>query len=614
MTHESFLSRFRRGAKRGVGRATGHVRAFLVEVEAIEPSAGVASVMRVPRPLVIAALSLAAAVAAAELFFVIESSPLLHFLIILADTLLVVSFAGWLALRILRESGRLLVRLFEHRVELLVVLAALLLLPVAPRVAGGIVIARVGFTALGVGLTTALGERAARFANLKPPQTLALSFLGLIAVGTALLATPAASASTERIALIDAFFTMTSAVTVTGLVVEDTGTFFSPFGKTLILLGFQTGAVGTMVLGAAFIVVVGGRLPGRQQHELSQLLQVNPGEGLRRLIASVSATTLGAEAIGVAALYGLWAVGWLQLPPGYDEPLLALWWCVFHAVSAFCNAGFALEPESLSRFVGDPITCIIFMVLITTGGLGFAVMSDLSRRRPWFEKPRWSWNGLQVHSRVVIIATLVLNLFGAVAVLFFEYEGALAPYDLPTKLNAAVFQAVTLRTAGFNTIPFANLAMPTVIIMLMWMFIGAGPGSTSGGVKTTTATTTILALRAMLRGRDDVELFGRRLPQTIVYRSIAIVLVAGLISAVGLVLLTATQNIAFVPILFEAISALGTVGLSMGATEQLDTTGKLLISALMYFGRIGPLTLALAIGGHAVVRTFRYPEGRMPVG
>jgi trk system potassium uptake protein len=614
MADERRPARVRLQVKQWAQRTVLRFKGFVHKVGAIEPSTGIASVMHVPRPLIMVALSLATFVAAAELFFVVEDTPLLLLMVILFDTLLVSGFSGWLALRLLRSAERPLVRLLEHRIDVLVAISSLLLLPVAPRVAGGIVIARIGFTALGVGLTTALGERAARLANLKPPQTLALSFIGLIALGTALLATPAASASGAGVPLVDALFTMSSAITITGLVVQDTGTFFSPFGKTIILLGFQTGAVGTMVLGAAFIVVVGGRLPGRQQQELSQLLQVNPGEGLRRLIAAVSATFLGAEAIGAALLYGLWAVGWMELPREYDEALLALWWCVFHAVSAFCNAGFALSADSLSRFVSDPFVNLVFIALITTGGLGFAVISDLSRRRPWLEKPRWSWSSLQMHTRVVLLATLVLNLFGALAFLFFEYEGVLAPYGIATKLNASVFQAVTLRSCGFNTVPTVGLAMPTVIVMLMWMFVGAGPGSTGGGVKTTTATVTVLAIRAMLRGRDDVELFGRALPQTVVYRSIAIVLVTGVIAAVFLVLLTATQDIAFVSLLFETISALATVGLSVGASAELDTTGKLLISALMYFGRIGPLTLALAVGSSPVVRTFRYPEGRMAVG
>jgi trk system potassium uptake protein len=510
------------------GRWREHLRAVGSALDALDPAASKGA--RLPWTSALAALVVALVVGVVELFFIAGDHPLLSLVVLLGHASLVLGFLGWLARAIAHAGEERLSLLAQRRVDVVVGLVGAGLLAVAPRVAGGIIIARLLSMALGVALTTPLGIRVARLANLRPPQTLALSFLVVISAGTALLATPAATATGVSMGLVDALFTMTSATTVTGLVVVDTGSFLSPFGKAIILLGMQIGAVSTLVLGAAFIVVVGGRLPGQQQQELSQLLQVNPGEGLRRLVAAVSATTLVAEGLGVTSLYLLWLSGWIELPAAYDDPLLALWWCVFHAVSAFCNAGFALSPDSLSAFVGDPLVCFVFAALITTGGLGFAVMSDLARRLPWLERPRWSWDRLQIQTRVVLLAMVALNLVGALLILFLEYEGALAPYNLPTKLLAAVFQAVSLRTAGFNSIPMAGLAIPTLIVMLVWMFVGAGPGSTGGGVKTTTALTVVLAVRAMLRGRDDVELFGRTLPQSIVYRSIAIVLVTGLVA------------------------------------------------------------------------------------
>lgn len=573
------------------------------------------SYLRMPGWLLVVTVLAVLAVIVTEFAVDLADYPALRDIVVIVDLGLVLGFLGWHAVHLLRNRHRLFQFLFEERLDLLVVVLAAIVAAVVPRAGAAIVIARLVLTGAGKVLGSAFATRIARFANLKPSQTLALSFLALLAAGTALLMLPASTVDGEGARFIDALFTATSATCVTGLVVQDTGTHFTPFGQVVILLLIQAGAIGMLVLGAAFVVLVGGRLPGRQQVGLGSLLEVQTPEGIKRLVTAVTAATFGTELIGAAALYVLWGVGVMDLPARYDDAAGALWWSLFHSISAFCNAGFALAEDSLSMWVGNPMVSAVFVGLITAGGLGFVVVLDLTNRQNWgVLRPGAIWSRLQVQTRVVLVATLVLDLVGALAFLFFEYDGALAGLSIPTKLNAALFQGVTLRTAGFNTVPLGALAAPTVIVCVVWMFIGAGPGSTGGGVKTTTAATVIMAVRAMLRGREEVELFGRAIPQVVVYRSISIVFIAGAIIASFLVLLTATQGGNFERLAFETVSAFGTVGLSMGATSELDTVGKALVTMLMYTGRVGPLTLALAIGERTVPKGYKYPQGRMAVG
>ncbi len=590
---------------------------WLKKLGDLEPGPGAVRDLRPPRWLTASALGFATLVLSVELFVRVEQRPLLELVVTLADACLAVSFGAWLAVQFAREQGRLADKLSSHRADLAVALISVaLIFAVTARVSGPIVIGRLLFVTLGRVLSTPAGERVARIATKNPSRTTALSFAGLIALGTLLLMTPAATTSGKGTPLVDAFFTITSAVCVTGLAVQDTGAYFTPFGQTVILLGVQIGAIGIMVLGAAFIVIVGGSLPQRRQVGLSEMLEVRAGLTLRRLIGAVTATTLAAELLGILSLYLLWTVGGMELPKRYDDAGGALWWCAFHAISAFCNAGFGLASDNLSSFVANPFVCGIIALLITTGGLGFAVMSDLtSRRLPWLRRPRWSWDRLQLQTRVVLLATVVLNVVGTIGILFFEFAGALAPYDLGVKINAALFHAVSLRTAGFNTIPLGALAGPTIIMMLLWMFIGGGPGSTAGGIKTTTAVTVFFAVRAMIRARDDVEVFGRTLPKNIVYRAISIVMLAGALLVVFVVALTATQSgVRLEHLLFEAVSAMGTVGLTLDTTTRLDETGRVLVALLMFCGRLGPLTVALAVGERALAHGIQYPEGRMAVG
>ncbi|MFZ9887078.1 MAG: potassium transporter TrkG, partial [Myxococcota bacterium] len=422
------------------------------------------------------------------------------------DVALALGYPLWVASRLLRSHGDVFARLSARRADVMFGGFVLTLLLVSSAsVAGPLVILRglAGGTVRWLG--TVAGDRAARRARMRPPQTAAVGFAVLIAAGTLLLGSPPATRDGEGLAFLEALFTMTSAVTVTGLAVVPAATTLSFFGQAVVLGAMQIGAIGIMVLGAALVFALGGRLPQRREGGLRVLLEVRTGETLSRLIGAVTTTTIVAEASGTLCLYGLWWLGALPLPEEYDDAAGALWWAVFHAVSAFCNAGFSLSEHSLEDFVGNPLVCAVFAMLITVGGLGFAVLSDLAHeQRPFWSQPRWTWRRLQLQTRLVLSMTLLLDGVGFLAVLFLEFDEALAGHPLGTKLWAALFQSVSLRTAGFNTIPLEGILPSTTVLMVAWMFIGAGPGGTGGGVKVTTTATVIFAVRAMLRSRDDV--------------------------------------------------------------------------------------------------------------
>ncbi|MFZ9887079.1 MAG: TrkH family potassium uptake protein [Myxococcota bacterium] len=581
-----------------------------------------APALRAPRALSVLSLLVTLFVVGSEALIDLSAATLHGQIVVALDVAVVVGFAVWTAMRTLRvDLATLRDFLREERVNLLLIALSLMLLPLAPRVSAAVVIARLAFSLAAGALNTALGRRAVAFANLRPPLAVAVSFLGMIGMGTVLLMFPAATRDGHGASLVDAAFTISSATSVTGLVVQDTGTYWSPFGLAVISLWIQFGAIGIMALAAAFAVFAGGRLPVRTMEGLDALgmggmIELSTVAGLKRLIIAITGATLVIEFVGGLMLFGLWALGWMPLPPEYDSLGGAIWWSLFNSLSAFCHAGFVLSADSLVPYASNTLVNLVFLVLITLGGFGFAVIADLQQPELWrrYRQPRRLWQGMHIQTRMVLIATLVLNLAGMLAFLVFEYDGAMSHLGLIGKLNAALFQSVTLRSAGFNTIDIAALAAPSVVVCMLFMFIGSGPGSTGGGVRVTTAYVVVMAIRAMLRGRDEVEAFGRTLPKVIVYRSISIVLIAGLLVAVFLIALSWTQTVHYDRNAFETMSAFGPVGVSMGVPSELDSVGKWLIAILMYFGRVGPLTLALAIGERATPRTYRYPEGRVAVG
>jgi trk system potassium uptake protein TrkH len=596
----------------------GRLRSFWQAFLDVEDRA--ARALHMPRWVAALAVLAVLFVAGAEAFVDLGAAPRVELAVIVVDVALVVGFAFWNLLGALLNRRQLAVFILEKRINLLLVVVSLMLVAFWPRVGATMVIARLTLAGLGWTLGTAAGRRAVQFANLRPPLAVAVSFLVMIALGSTLLTFPAATADGQGASLVDAVFTISSATSVTGLVVQETGTYWSPFGLGVITVWIQFGAIGIMALAAAFAVLAGGRLPVQQAEAVDQLgmggmLELGTVEGLKKLVTAITAATVATELAGAVVLFALWGAGAMPLPAPYDDAAGAMWWSLFHSISAFCHAGFMLTPNSLVPYVGNTFVNAVFIGLITAGALGFAVIADLTSKDLYRDlRPRGVWRRMHVQTRVVLVATAVLYVVGMLSFLFFEYDRALAGLSIPAKLNAALFQSVTLRSAGFNTVDIGAIGAPTLIICVIFMFIGSAPGSTGGGVRMTTATVVVMAVRAMLRGREEVELFGRTMPKIIVYRSISIVLIAGFIIAAFLIALAATQDIGFEALTFEAVSAFGTVGLSMGATGELDSVGKWLIAVMMYAGRVGPLTLALAIGERAVSRRFSYPEGSMAVG
>jgi trk system potassium uptake protein TrkH len=434
------------------------------------------------------------------------------------------------------------------------------------------------------------------------PALLVLSsFVVLIVTGTLLLGFPAASATGRPIGLVDAFFTATSAACVTGLIVLDTAADFSRFGQAVILGLIQVGGLNIMVLSTFGALLLGHGLGLRGEKALSELLDIRTPRTAYRLIRFIVLATLGIEAIGAALL----SVVYMQRGYGLGS---AVWHGLFHAVSAFCNAGFSLHSDSLLGFREEPVFLLLMALLITLGGLGFVVLAFA-----WRILTHAGDRGLEIQARLVLWVSGILLLAGTVAYSFAEWGRSLAGLSTTDKVVNALFQSVTLRTAGFNSVTMSELAPVTILLMLLFMFIGASPGSTGGGIKTTTAFVLLAAIPALFRQRPQVVVFGRTLGLETVYRSAAIGTTTVVVLFVTAALLLTTQAIAFDSVLFEAFSAVGTVGLSLGATTLLDSFGKVVIMIAMLAGRVGPLTLVLLLGRHLDSRV-TYPEARIMVG
>lgn len=456
--------------------------------------------------------------------------------------------------------------------------------------------------------------RPALEALLRRPLTLlAASFAFTIALGTAALMFPASTQSGEGAPFMVALFTATSAACVTGLAVVDTATYFSRFGHWVILLLVQIGGLGIMTLSTTLALVFRNRLSSQTRGAMQEILEEETVLGFRQLVVSMLFLTISLEALGAAALYP-------TLSAGSDGQPLAtadrVFHAAFHSVSAFCNAGFSLYSDGLIRFAGSPGLNLTLIALITLGGLGFPVLTSLLDWRLWWKRGvRGAWAFLPVHTRVVLVTSGLLVAVGALAFLALELGHSLAPLPWSHRLWASLFQSVSLRTAGFNTVDFSRVGTPMVLVSLVWMYIGGSPGGTAGGVKTTTVAVLALTFRALLRKRPDVEAFGRSIPPANVYRASAVALISfGLLFSLAFLLFAAEPNLPFRDLLFEAVSAFGTVGLSTGITPKLSAPGQLLVCALMYVGRLGPFTLALAVGLSKAQAPYSFPSTKIVVG
>ena len=435
----------------------------------------------------------------------------------------------------------------------------------------------------------------------------------MILVGTLLLSLPLAHAA-EPVSALDALFTATSAVCVTGLTVVETGTRFSAFGQAVVLGLIQVGGLGLMTFAVFAGIALGGRVPFTGRVVIQETMHHTPSAGVRRLVRYVLAFTLMSEAFGA-----LWL--WLRLRE--TLPLGAsLWSAAFHSVSAFCNAGFSLFPDSLMRYRGDPVVNLGITGLIILGGLGFTssmeLREQLTARLRRVRPPRAT-----LHTRLVLLVTVVFLVGGTLVYLGLEWNNLLRGLPPGERLLAAWFLSVTPRTAGFNTVDYGQASSETLFFTIFLMFVGASPGSTGGGIKTTTFGLLVALVVARWRGRGRASVFQRTIPHAVMDRALLVALLAwALVSlAIGLLVFAESAGVPyqgadprFVALMFEAVSAFGTVGLSTGITPGLGAAGKLVLVALMFVGRVGPLTLVLAIGPRQQRGRFRYAEENVMVG
>ena len=445
-----------------------------------------------------------------------------------------------------------------------------------------------------------------RKVSMSTTKLIALCFLGIILLGTGLLMLPVSSRSGEPCQFLPALFTATSATCVTGLTPFDTWTQWSGFGQTVLLCLIEIGGLGFMSAATLVIFLFRRKVGLRQRMVMAQALSLNEMDGVVRLQRMVIFGSLGVEAAG-ALILTLWF--W----PKYGFAC-ALRWGVFHSVSAFCNAGFdifgSMKPgSSLLLFQNDPVVLLTLGTLVVLGGLGFLVWQDIAEKR--------SWKKLTVYSRLVLLATAILIVSGWALICILEWNNpeTLGGLSVGSKLLGGLFQSITLRTAGFDAINQAGLTQGGKAVSMMLMLIGGSSGSTAGGLKTVTFLVVLLFIWARARGRSNVSVFCRTIPQEQALNAMTISLIMVLLSVLGGIFVCATSPVSFTDGLFESISALATVGLTAGATGLLSVPAKILIIIFMYFGRVGVLTISLGfLMGNQAVERFRYAETSLLIG
>lgn len=438
--------------------------------------------------------------------------------------------------------------------------------------------------------------------RFSPVQVITLSFAAVVFVGALLLMLPIASRDGESAPFINALFTSTSASCVTGLVVYDTLTQWSPFGQVVIIALIQIGGIGIITLAMYFLSMLHAKIGMRSVFALQESIGAESSAGLVKMTRFIAAGVFLQEAVGAILLLPVFIP---QFGVGRG-----IWYAVFHSISAFCNAGFDLMGggTSLTAYSGNVYFNLVICLLITCGGLGFFVWLDLLRCRFRFAK-------FALHTKIVVVTSLALTLCGAALffVLFFNSEAA-AGRGVGEKMLASLFQAVTARTAGFATVDLAKIGGGAQMLMIVLMLIGGSSGSTAGGIKTTTFTVILLFIRAIFRGKEDIECFGRRIEKGIVRTAIAVfVLYLGLALCCGIAI-SAIEGADIITCLFETFSAMATVGLSLSLTPTLSAVSKVIVLMLMFLGRVGGLTVLLSLTGKRKEEAYRLPAENVTVG
>lgn len=442
--------------------------------------------------------------------------------------------------------------------------------------------------------------------SLSATKIIAIAFAAIIFLGACLLNLPAASRSGESSGFLTALFTATSATCVTGLVVQDTWLQWSGFGQCVILLLIQVGGLGFMSAATLLVFVLRKRIGLKQRLVMAQALSISDMDGIVRLQKTVLVGSFLVEGIGALILFA-------RFLPEYGLGN-ALRWSVFHSVSAFCNAGFdifgVLQPDAgLILFQSDPVVLLTLCCLIVIGGLGFLVWQEVQQKR--------SFRRLSVYVRLVLLTTFALIVVGWIILCLLEWDNprTLGPMSVGDKLLNGLFQSVTLRTAGFASIDQAGLTEGGKAVSIVWMLIGGSSGSTAGGLKTVSFVVLILFMAARARGRESVCVFRRTIPQGQVLDAMTIGIILIFLAMFGGIFISSTSDVSVTDGVFEAVSALATVGLTAGATRVMSVPAKLLIILYMYFGRVGVLTISLGfLAGNRAEERYRYAETKLLIG
>ncbi|MFJ6413079.1 TrkH family potassium uptake protein [Terribacillus saccharophilus] len=440
--------------------------------------------------------------------------------------------------------------------------------------------------------------------KINPPQFFALGFLLLIALGTILLMLPIATADRHHLSFIDALFEATSAVCVTGLVVVDTQTTFTLFGQIVLLCLIQVGGLGFMTLTVFIALLLRRNISFEERHLVKESLNQDSYQGIVTMVRFVLLFTIICEVIGTIILGIHWGDEF-----GYPK---SFYYGLFHSISAFNNAGFDIMGDfsSMTAYVDDPIVNLTLTSLLVLGGIGFIVVADIFQKRKARKR-------LTLHTKVVLWMSAVLVVSGTLLIFLLEYGNPATIGNLSwnDKLLASYFHGVVPRTAGFNSLNTADLTLGSQLVTMALMFIGGGTGGTAGGIKVTTFAILLFAVWALIKGKQEVNIRNRRIPGDLVFRAFSITTYSVLLVSLFVFLLAITEKGAALNyIAFEVLSAFGTVGMSLGLTPDLSESGKILLSVLMFMGRVGPITIAFALAFRIRMTAVRNPEERIIIG
>lgn len=438
--------------------------------------------------------------------------------------------------------------------------------------------------------------------RFNPAQIFVMGFVMVILVGALLLSLPNAQVGAEPISFVDAIFMATSAICVTGLSTQTVASTFTGFGQGILMVLIQIGGLGIMTFYALISVVMHQKFSQRETTLYQESLMTEGSRETKGIFRSIVFFTLFFEFLGAGLLYLFWGKQF-----GLSE---GIFYSVFHSISAFCNAGFSLFSDSLVGFQDNVGVILSVAVLIFVGGIGFPVIFNLMQ----YDFRKHGFRMLRLQTKLPIVVSLVLLVIGTLVIFLGEYSHALAGMDFAQKLLMSFFHSVSARTAGFNAMDLGSYGTATLWILMLLMFIGASPGSTGGGIKTTTFGLLMVTFWSTIRGRSRIVIFERTITVQNVFRALGIIMVSLMIVMGFLYGLLLSEVFGFFPLLFEVISAFGTVGFSLGVTGDLTDIGKLLLVALMFLGRIGPLTVAFALARRNESPKYKYPEERMLLG